>query len=39
VYIANSVKKRADCPEMSIHDYLDGETRLAVAKYMLALDR
>ena len=34
-YIAKPVKKRDDYPEMPPQDYLDPETRLAVAKYML----
>jgi parallel beta-helix repeat protein len=34
-YIAQPVKKRDDYPEMPPQDYLDPETRLAVAKYML----
>jgi parallel beta-helix repeat protein len=34
-YIANPAKKREDYPEMPPQDYLDEETRLAVAKYML----
>lgn len=34
-YIANPVRKRDDYPEMPPQDYLDPETRLAVAKYML----
>ncbi len=34
-YIANPVKKRDDYPEMPPQDYLDEETRLAVAEYML----
>jgi parallel beta-helix repeat protein len=36
-YIAKPVKKRPDYPEMPPQDYLDPETRLAVAKYMLAV--
>jgi parallel beta-helix repeat protein len=35
-YIANPVKKRDDYPEMPKQDYLDPETRLAVAEYMLS---
>lgn len=35
-YIANPVKKRDDYPEMPPQNYLDEETRLAVAKYMLS---
>jgi len=38
-YIANPVKKRDDYPEMPKQDYLDPETRLAVAKYMLEVNR
>jgi mono/diheme cytochrome c family protein len=38
-YIAKSVKKREDHPEIPLQDYLEGDTRLAVAKYMLALDK
>ena len=34
-YIAKPVKKRPDFPEMPPQDYLDAQTRLAVAKYML----
>jgi mono/diheme cytochrome c family protein len=34
-YIANPTKKRDDYPEMPPQDYLDEETRLAVAQYML----
>jgi hypothetical protein len=34
-YIAQPQKKRDDYPEMPPQDYLDPETRLAVAKYML----
>jgi parallel beta-helix repeat protein len=34
-YIAKPVKKRPDYPEMPPQDYLDPETRVAVAKYML----
>ncbi len=34
-YIAKPEKKRDDSPEMPPQDYLDPETRLAVAKYML----
>jgi parallel beta-helix repeat protein len=36
-YIAKPVKKRDDYPEMPPQDYLDPETRLAVAKYMLSV--
>jgi len=35
-YIANPIKKRPDYPEMPKQNYLDEETRLAVAKYMLS---
>jgi parallel beta-helix repeat protein len=38
-YIANPVKKREDYPEMPKQDYLDEETRLAVAEYMLSVTR
>src|SRR5687768_13026716 len=34
-YIAKPTKKRDDYPEMPPQDYLDPETRLAVAQYML----
>lgn len=34
-YIANPSKKRDDYPEMPPQDYLDEETRMAVAEYML----
>lgn len=34
-YIAQPTKKRDDYPEMPPQNYLDEETRLAVAKYML----
>jgi parallel beta-helix repeat protein len=34
-FIARPVKKRPDYPEMPPQDYLDPETRLAVARYML----
>jgi len=34
-YIAKPVKKRDDYPEMPPQDYLDPQTRIAVAKYML----
>jgi parallel beta-helix repeat protein len=34
-YIAKPVKKREDYPEMPPQDYLDPETRLAVAQYLL----
>ena len=36
-WIANPTKKRDDYPEMPPQNYLDAETRLAVAKYMLAV--
>lgn len=36
-YIAAPTKKRDDYPEMPPQNYLDEETRLAVAKYMLAV--
>ena len=35
-YITKPVKKRDDYPEMPPQDYLDEETRMAVAKYMLS---
>lgn len=35
-YIAAPIKKRQDYPEMPSQSYLDAETRLAVAKYMLS---
>ncbi len=38
-YIANPIKKRPDFPEMPPQNYLDAETRLEVAKYMLSLDK
>ncbi len=38
-YIANPVKKRPDYPEMPPQNYLDEETRLAVAKYMLSVKK
>ena len=38
-YITNPVKKRDDYPEMPPQDYLDEETRMAVAKYMLKRTR
>jgi parallel beta-helix repeat protein len=38
-YIAKPVRKRPDFPEMPPQDYLDPQTRLEVAKYMLALTR
>jgi parallel beta-helix repeat protein len=38
-YIANPVKKRDDYPEMPPQNYLDEETRLAVAQHMLQVKR
>ena len=38
-YITNPVKKRDDYPEMPPQDYLDEETRMAVAEYMLKRTR
>lgn len=38
-YIAQPVKKRDDYPEMPPQDYLDPETRLAAAKYMLQVTK
>ena len=38
-YIASPTKKREDYPEMPPQDYLSEEVRLAVAKYVLALER
>ena len=38
-YIADPVKKREDYPEMPNQSYLDEETRLAVAEYMLSVKR
>ncbi len=38
-YIAAPVRKREDYPEMPPQDYLDAETRLAVAEYMLSRTR
>jgi hypothetical protein len=35
-YIANPTRKREDYPEMPKQDYLDEETRLAVAEHMLS---
>jgi parallel beta-helix repeat protein len=35
-YIAKPIKKREDYPEMPPQNYLDEETRLAAAKYMLS---
>ena len=35
-YIAKSIKKREDYPEMPPQNYLDEETRIAVAEYMLS---
>lgn len=36
-YIANPIKKREDYPAMPKQDYLDEETRQAVALYMLSV--
>ncbi|MBU0913165.1 MAG: right-handed parallel beta-helix repeat-containing protein [Gammaproteobacteria bacterium] len=36
-YIANPIKKREDYPAMPKQDYLDAETRKAVAEYMLSV--
>jgi putative cofactor-binding repeat protein len=38
-FIANPTKKRDDYPEMPPQNYLDAETRLAVAKYMLGVKK
>ena len=38
-YIANPVHKREDYPEMPPQNYLDEETRLAVAEYMLKVKK
>ena len=38
-YIAKPVRKRPDYPEMPPQDYLDPQTRLAVAKYMLQVSK
>jgi parallel beta-helix repeat protein len=38
-FIAAPVKKRPDYPEMPSQAYLDEETRLAVAKFMLTTDK
>ncbi|GAA5134142.1 parallel beta-helix domain-containing protein [Thalassotalea piscium] len=38
-FIASPTKKREDYPEMPPQNYLDEETRLAVAKYLLTLTR
>ncbi len=38
-FIAAPVKKREDFPAMPKQDYLDAETRLAVAEYMLSLTK
>jgi len=38
-WIANPVKTRPDYPEMPPQNYLDQETRLAVAKYVLSLKK
>jgi parallel beta-helix repeat protein len=37
-YIVNPVRKRTDYPEMPPQHYLSAETRLEVAKYILALE-
>ena len=37
-YINNPVRKRDDYPEMPAQDYLDQETRMAVAEYMLKVE-
>ena len=37
-YINNPVRKRDDYPEMPPQDYLDQETRMAVAEYMLKVE-
>ncbi|WP_286234930.1 parallel beta-helix domain-containing protein [Thalassotalea sediminis] len=38
-WIAKPTKKRDDYPEMPPQDYLDEETRLAAAKYLLSVNR
>ena len=38
-YIAKPVRKRDDYPEMPPQDYLDEQTRLAVAEYMLSVKK
>jgi parallel beta-helix repeat protein len=38
-FIANPTKKRDDYPEMPPQNYLDAQTRLAVAKYMLGVSK
>ncbi|MCF8256113.1 MAG: right-handed parallel beta-helix repeat-containing protein [Flavobacteriales bacterium] len=38
-YIANPARKREDYPEMPPQNYLSEETRLAVAEYMLTVDK
>ncbi|MDO6428356.1 parallel beta-helix domain-containing protein [Thalassotalea sp. 1_MG-2023] len=38
-WIAKPTKKRDDYPEMPPQDYLDEDTRLAVAKYLLSVTR
>ncbi len=38
-YITNPVKKRDDYPEMPPQDYLDQETRLAAAQFMLRVKK
>lgn len=37
-YIVNPIKKREDYPEMPPQNYLDLETRMEVAQYMLSID-
>jgi parallel beta-helix repeat protein len=38
-YIANPVRKREEYPEMPPQNYLSEETRLAVAEYLLTVDK
>lgn len=38
-YIANPVRKREDYPEMPPQNYLPEETRLAVAEFMLSIEK
>lgn len=38
-FIANPTKKREDYPQLPPQNYLDEETRLAVAKYILSVTR
>jgi hypothetical protein len=38
-YIAAPIHKREDYPEMPPQNYLSEETRLAVAEFMLTLDK